>query len=231
MQFLKTAIYFVAAIGLFGSIGYYSSQGGVSDHAIEVSEDDAQVLSVPFVQDFELRSFDDKGYITHIISGDELRVRPRRFMFFNMNSFKELYVADGEIDLYLANDAAQPDQDLLNIDSSDNNKNKLHLPESYGRITRILVEGLLARIYEDKKMKVVIHARQGVMRKTGKKPELKWVKITHRDSQQQLITKRVLWDKGAREFLVPGSYKLQNKEEIQHGKNVKVNLDFVIVPM
>jgi hypothetical protein len=37
MQFLKTAIYFVAAIGLFGSIGYYSSQGGVSDHAIEVS--------------------------------------------------------------------------------------------------------------------------------------------------------------------------------------------------
>ena len=226
-QLVSTRVRLLVATLLLATSGH-AADGDVAGTPSDAGQRPRDVRTVLVATGIEIREFDTQGLV-HFLQCDEVYVRPRRMMFFNMRNVNEVYLRNARVKLFLRGDEP-PEADLLDLnDERLTPGGNLRGAGTYGRITRTVVDGVLANIYADKHLKVIVRARQGSREVTQSMPELIWVTLS--GPVRQIAARRVVWDKVKREFRIPGKYRLRTAKGIQEGQSVRANLDLELSPL
>lgn len=218
----------ILLLGFFPVLDYFYPSDS------EAARDTApRTRTLRLLEDFQMTSQDERG-ISHAISGDAAVVKPRRFFVFNMKSINEMHIANGKVDLYLHTDV-DVEKDLLSVDPTffapdSDGPGFASLPKHFGAVTRLVVDDLVARIYEDGQLKVTAVANAGYLRSKQKQPELMWTTLSNPGKTRRVVTKKAIWDKQEKVFRIPGNYKLYTKDGTVQANGAKVDLDLEVSP-
>lgn len=185
------------------------------------------------MQSFSYTSFNDHG-IDNTLEADELEIKPRRFMAFNIKSVNEAVLNNARLTVYTREDVDSEPQyfgfeDVIPL--SDDKEGRMGRSRVLGLVTRMILNKMEMDLFRDNNKIITLVAETGLVEKKDGGLKAFNAILTDVRSSRQITTRKLLWDNKDKLFLIPGPYMMSTSSGNVFGKSVEVDLDFVITPL
>jgi len=182
------------------------------------------------IKEFTYTTVDKYGMDT-ILEADELEVKPRRFMAFNLKFVNEAIVGNARLMVY-THEGKKPDRLFSRFESAmpliGNNGNNSGRSRGLGLVTRLVFETITMELFRDEQKIIILEAATGLTEK--KKEGIKFFNATLRDARSNHFVKarKILWNRKRKVFIIPGQYIGKGPSGSVTGKSVEIDMDFII---
>lgn len=175
----------------------------------------------------------DQNRLVHVLHAEQLVIRPRRFMVFNIKSVNEALLENARFEVHLyaeaTTDNTLSDYEKVLPFNREKRGNQRH-GAVVGMVTRLIANGVRVDIFREEIPAIILAAEYGLVEK--RKPEAEFINAMLKDSRSDRIvrSRRILWDEKRMLFVIPGPYAISASGNDTRGKSIEIDLDFNIKP-
>ncbi len=205
-----------------------------TDNKVKLAPEESKAFSSPNSMKGLTYSIYDDNRLTSRIKADKFSIDNRKFWAFNIRPFKDAVLKNAVIQVYLNRepngnynvDMLSFSQDLINL-----GKQNKTASNTKGLVTRGVIRGFTMEIHESEGPSIIVKAKKAYVDSRNKK--LKMVSVVMEDvSTGKLIKSRtVKWNNKENVFEIAGKYIARTKDNTMKGRNIKVDLDFNLIPL
>jgi hypothetical protein len=186
--------------------------------------------------DFWYSAQDENG-VLNTVEADNLVIRPRRYLVFNIKSLNEAILTRAHLQVHLRDkDNADVNpfdvkyEDIIPFTDSGAGSENRSRGSGFGIVTRLLAEDLTLDVLRKASTTLVLTAERGLVE--NRKGEAQFINATLSDPRtgRLIRSNRILWDNKRKKFMVPGTYSLTAPRDQVRGEAISVDLDFNIKP-
>ena len=184
------------------------------------------------IKQFMYTTSDEYG-LDNILEADELEVKPRRFMAFNLKSVNEAIVRNAHLTVYTHDRREAADKyfgferaiPLAGADGDNSGRSRV-----LGLVTRMIIDTINMELFRDEQKVMILDAASGLIEK--KKEGVKFFNATLQDVRTNRFVKagKILWDRKRKVFIIPGRYVMNDSSRSVAGQSVEIDLDFMMTP-
>lgn len=158
----------------------------------------------------------------------ELKIKPRKFMIFNIAGVNELTLTDAHLKLYTTTDSknASPFEVIEKLSVPINSKKNNHM--NLAAVPRGVAKNFSLEIYTGKLRRLTVEAVAAEIDFKRKKIQMKNARVEHIPSGKSVYSSQVLWDIMKTCFKVPGKFVVQTPAGAVYGRKGEFDYDCVI---
>ena len=175
----------------------------------------------------------DNNRIVYALQAEQLLIRPRRFMVFNIKSVNEAVLKNARFETHFYEETAMHTplfdyQEALPFNKGTGNKQRNG--PIIGLVTRLIAKGVRLDIFREEMPVMVLVAEYGLVE--NKKSEAEFINGIIKDScsDRFIRSSRILWDDKIKVFVIPGAYTMSASGNSTNGESIQIDLDFNIKP-
>lgn len=170
----------------------------------------------------------DHGKLLLKVEANELKIAPRNFFIFNINSVNELILTDVKAELYddmdFKDNKSEEDKgiDLFNsiIEEAINKGKGTEL------ITRAIIRGMDVNIYNSGLLRLKLKAPSAEIKQKERETVFYNATLEHPHTGRLINAAEIFWNGQKRAFLIPGLYEASSPKGKARAKGLIVDLNF-----
>jgi hypothetical protein len=180
----------------------------------------------PFsIKGFSHSAYHDEKLIAKI-AADELKVKQRKFLVFNIRPFHEAILTNARLEFHHYDDTpSEADlissaREILSIDSDGK-----ALSKEMGLITRGVIKGLVFKMYKAESPYLLVKAKKAYMDFRNGTISMKSVVLDEVTTGRTVESGSVIWNNKEKVFTVPGKYLVNGPEGMKSGKGMRIDIN------